>query len=187
MKTKSVTPLTKKAGRPKGTGRYGEATKVMRVPERLADKLQQLLQHEGFERLTTEPVVPLFGGRVQAGTAVSTDEFVEAQLNLHSHLVQRPDSTFFVRAQGQSMIGVGIYDGDLLVVDRSLTARNGNIVVAAVDGALTVKRLEKMGEEKVLLLPENPSYPAIEVTGDMSFEIWGVVTSVVHEFGARFN
>lgn len=77
------------------------------------------------------------------------------------------------------MIDVGIHPGDLLIIDRSLRPQNGKIVVAVINSELTVKRLFKE-KEQLFLMPENPNYPAIEITEDMNFMIWGVVTNVIH-------
>jgi DNA polymerase V len=85
-----------------------------------------------------------------------------------------------VRAQGSSMRDAGIADGDLLVVDRALEAKNNNVVIAVVNGEFTVKRFVKKGE-KAFLLPENRSYKPIEITGDIDFTVWGVVTNVIHD------
>jgi DNA polymerase V len=165
------------AGRKTGTGQYGESTVVMRVPASRVQNIKDMLgKDEGME-----PTAPLYGSFVRAGTPTAGDEHVEADINLHSYLVQAPDATFFVRAQGESMINAGINDGDLLVVDRSKPALNGAIVVAAVDGDLTVKRLDTRGET-LRLLPENASFSPIIVGPENDCHIWGVVTSVVHEF-----
>jgi len=85
-----------------------------------------------------------------------------------------------VRAEGESMLGAGIFPGDYLVVDRSLTPRPGNIVIAALDGEFTVKRLKRAGG-KYLLVPENPAYPTVAVDENSELSIWGVVTFVIHE------
>jgi DNA polymerase V len=105
---------------------------------------------------------------------------MEGKLDLNNHLVKHPTATFFVRASGESMVGAGIHDGDILVVDRSLEPRHGKIIIAAVDGQLTVKRLQKRGS-KTLLAPENRKYKPIELTENNDVKIWGVVTNVIHE------
>lgn len=127
-----------------------------------------------------EAKTPLYGSDVQAGYPSTGDDHVEAQLNLHSYVVDKPESTFFVRAKGQSMIDAGISDGDLLVVDRSIPARNDHIVIAALDGELTVKRLNRT-ETKLQLLPENPTFSPIDVGEEQDCHIWGVVTNVIHK------
>ena len=123
--------------------------------------------------------LPLFQTRVAAGFPSPADDFIETSLNLHTHLVKHPAATFFVRASGDSMIETGIFDGDLLVVDRSLEVINDKVIIAAIDGQLTVKRfLKKRG--KIFLIPENKKYQPIEVYPNNNFEVWGVVTHVIH-------
>lgn len=122
---------------------------------------------------------PLFLSRVPAGFPSPAEDYVEGSLDLNEHLIQHKEATFFVRVQGESMIGAGIQNGDLLVVDRALEAVDGNIVIAVVDGELTLKRLSKRNSQ-VRLLPENPCFHPIEFNDDQSLEIWGVVTNVIH-------
>ncbi|NCA72094.1 MAG: translesion error-prone DNA polymerase V autoproteolytic subunit [Sphingobacteriia bacterium] len=126
--------------------------------------------------------LPLFGARVPAGFPSPADDDLEGPLDLNEHLIRHPAATFFLRVQGDSMTGAGIHDGDLLVVDRALEPRSGSIVVAAVDGELTLKRL-KLAGGRVWLVPENPSYAPLEVHGEMGLVVWGVVAHVVHSFG----
>ncbi len=121
---------------------------------------------------------PLFAEGVAAGfPSPAAGENSEA-LDLHRLCVRPPAATYFVRARGESMLGAGIADGDILVVDRSERARNGDIIIAALDGEFTVKRLEKIGQE-VRLLPENPAFSPIIIRPGMDAEFFGVVTSVV--------
>ena len=95
------------------------------------------------------------------------------------HLVREPTATFFVRARGDSMIGAGIHDGDLLVVDRSLEASDGKVVIVSINGELTVKRLRQT-KQKSWLTPENPDYPSIDFQEQDDTHLWGVVTNVIH-------
>ncbi|XPV76458.1 MAG: LexA family protein [Desulfovibrio sp.] len=122
---------------------------------------------------------PLFLSCVEAGFPSPADDFIEKPLNLHEHVVKNPPATFFVRASGESMKDVGIFSGDILVVDRSINAKNSDIIIASLNGELTVKRIV-IKENTLFLAPENPAYPPLEVTEDTAFEIWGVVTHVVH-------
>lgn len=101
------------------------------------------------------------------------------KLDLNEYLIKHPASTFLVRAIGDSMIGAGIHENDILIVDRSLLAVHGKIVIAAIDGQLTVKRLHKKNN-KCFLMPENPKYPPIEIKESLETYIWGVVTQVLH-------
>ncbi len=128
--------------------------------------------------------LPLFLAGVQAGFPSPADDFIDKRLDLNEHLIQHPAATFFVRAVGESMLGAGIHDGDLLIVDRAVEAQSGKVVIASVNGELTVKRLERKGQ-RLLLVPANPDYPPLDVSDAMhsgeGFEIWGVVTCVIHK------
>jgi DNA polymerase V len=129
--------------------------------------------------LSTRYALPVFLGRLAAGFPSPADDYIEGRLDLNRHLIKHPAATFFVRVSGDSMIDAGIHHGDLLVVDRSLDAVDGNVIVAALDGELTVKRLFKQGEI-LRLLPANTNYQPIEILPQQSFEIFGVVTNVIH-------
>lgn len=124
-------------------------------------------------------LVPFFEVGVPAGFPSPADDYIERSLDLHELLVTHPAATFFVKVDGDSMQGVGMYSGDILVVDRSLTAHHGKIVVALLNGEFTVKRL-KIEKRKIYLVPENLRYEAIEVTEGSDFQVWGVVTYVIH-------
>ena len=124
--------------------------------------------------------LPLYLSPVQAGFPSPADDYMEGKLDLHKHLVRNESATFFLRASGNSMEGAGIFDGDLLVVDRSIEATHNRIVIAALDGELTVKRLIRQ-RGKVYLAPENPEYPKFDITNREYVHIWGVVTYVVHK------
>lgn len=114
-----------------------------------------------------------------AAPTMPAEDRVDGCLDLNEHLVEHRESTFFIRVQGQSMTGSGIHDGDLLVVDRALEAADGDIVVARVDGEMTLKRFCKRNGH-VRLLPENPCFRPIEFADGQELTIWGVATSVVH-------
>ena len=123
--------------------------------------------------------LPLFLSRISAGFPSPADDYVEAKLSLDEHFVSRPEATFFLRVQGDSMIGAGIHDGDLLIVDKSLTPQHGSIVIAEVHGELTVKRLYRKNGV-ISLRAENPAYRAIPINEESQLVVWGVVTNVVH-------
>jgi DNA polymerase V len=120
---------------------------------------------------------------VTAGFPAPAEDCVDRKLDLHEHLVRHPASTFFLRASGDSMIKAGIRNGDLLVVDRSLEAVSGSVVIAAVEGELTVKYLVRKNG-RVLLVPANDEYPEFDVTGCDDSLIWGVVTHAIHKITA---
>ena len=124
---------------------------------------------------------PLFLVPVPAGFPSPADDYMDGKLDLNEHLIKHPAATFFFRVTGDSMINAGIHSGDLLIVDRYEEARDGSIVVAVVDGELTVKRIE-VHDGKLFLVPENKDYPLIPVTEEQSFEVWGVVQHAIHSF-----
>jgi DNA polymerase V len=123
---------------------------------------------------------PLYASKISAGFPSPADDYLELNLNLNQYLIKHPAATFFVRVEGDSMIGAGIHPGDLLIVDRSLQPMDGKIIIAVLNGDLTVKRL-KIKDGIYTLIPENKNYAPIQITEEMNFSIWGVVTSVIHE------
>lgn len=158
------------AGRPRGQGKYGTPTKSVRVPVAIADAVVEYARHRKQ---------PVYGAKVQAGFPSPADDHVMTGLDIRQYLVKHPAATFFVRVSGDSMIGAGIHDGDLLVVDKSLEPVHGRVVIAAVEGDLTVKRLVQE-KGKVLLMPENADFSPLDITANEDVTIWGVVTNVIH-------
>lgn len=124
--------------------------------------------------------LPIFLANVQAGFPSPAEDYLDKTLDLNELLITHPAATFFVRVAGDSMRDAGISSGDILVVDRAVSPAEGSIVVAILNGEFTVKRLRKKGE-KILLAPENPSYPMMEVKEGADFQVWGVVTYVIHK------
>ena len=122
---------------------------------------------------------PLYAARVSAGFPSPADDYVEGQLDLNRHLIRHPAATYFVRVTGDSMIEAGIHSGDLLIVDRSVEPKDKNVVIANVNGELTVKRV-RIRRNKITLEAENETYPAKTIDKKMEFEIWGVVLHVIH-------
>lgn len=123
--------------------------------------------------------MPLYLSRIPAGFPSPADDHIECSLDLHRYLLVHPDASFFLRVSGDSMQDYRIHDGDLLIVDRAETAKEGRIVVAALDGELTVKRLGKFNGQPALL-PGNPAYPPILIGADQELVVWGVVLHVIH-------
>ena len=119
-----------------------------------------------------------FDTGISAGFPSPAEDFKEQRLSLDSILVKNKLSTFYARVSGQSMIGAGLDDNDLLVIDRSLEPANNKIAFCFLDGEFTVKRL-KVDKDEVWLQPENPNYPIIKITKDNDFIIWGIVTNVI--------
>ncbi|WP_131753217.1 LexA family protein [Legionella feeleii] len=122
--------------------------------------------------------LPVYASKVSAGYPMAADEAIDQTLHLDRDLIEHPLSTFLVIASGDSMINAGIQSGDILVVDKAIEPLHGRIVVAAVDGELTVKRLN-IDREGMQLLPENTSYRPIPITPEQHVVIWGVVTRVI--------
>ena len=122
---------------------------------------------------------PLFGSPVPAGFPSPADDYIERSLDLNEHLIRHPAATYFIRASGDSMTGEGIHSGDLLVVDRSNQPVDGSIVIAVLDGELTVKRLRRRNG-KIALESANPKYPELFVLEESELTIWGVVSHVIH-------
>jgi DNA polymerase V len=130
--------------------------------------------YESFSRLN----IPLFLERVSAGFPSPAEDYVEKSLDLNELCIQHPAATFFVRVQGESMVEAGIFPNDVLVVDRSLRAKHGDIIIASLESEMTVKQLH-LKPIPVRLLPRNPAYQPIIIEGDMVMEVFGVVTNVV--------
>jgi DNA polymerase V len=183
--TRPIPPKSTRGGPRPGAGRpKGESTKVVRLPVRLLPAVQALADLPVGAMLPS-PVptalkLPLFGHRIRAGFPSPADDYVEAWLDLNEHLIEHKEATFFVQATGDSMIGAGIQEGTLLVVDRALEAHHNDIVIAVVDGELTVKRLEKR-RGKIRLIAENPVYAPIEFKDGQELMVWGVVTSIIQK------
>lgn len=115
---------------------------------------------------------------ISAGFPSPADDFRETRISLDEELISNKEATFFAKVSGQSMIGAGLDDNDLLVIDRSLQPENNKIAVCFLDGEFTVKRL-RVEKNEVWLQPENPDYPIIKITEENNFLIWGIVTNVI--------
>lgn len=185
------------AGRPPGSGKYGEPTKAVRLPMSLADQVTEILeswhargkspQLELEIKRIGQPLadaltrLPVYLEAVAAGSPTPVTDYVDEELDLYHHLTQHPDQTFCVRVNGDSMIDAGIHPHDLLIVDAALEPKNGSVAIAVVNGEVTVKRLQ-WKEDCLFLVPENPHYQPLEITEDMNFQVLGVVTNVIHAF-----
>lgn len=124
--------------------------------------------------------IPLVSSTVSAGFPSPADDYTELSLDLNSHLIESPYTIFCIRVRGNSMEGARMYDGDMVLVDRSLVAQNGNIIIGTLDGEFTVKRL-RMEQGRTFLFAEHPCYDPIPVTEANDFRIWGVVTYIIHK------
>jgi DNA polymerase V len=125
--------------------------------------------------------IPLASFSVSAGFPSPADDYLDGRLDLNEHFIRHPAATFYVRVSGDSMKGAGIFDGDLLIVDRAVACTDGCIVVARLGDEFTLKRISKHGI-KVFLRPENEEFPPIEVTEDSDCEIWGRVVGSIRRF-----
>ena len=121
----------------------------------------------------------LFGTSVQAGFPSPAADYAQGRINLNEHLLLNENASFLFRVSGESMRGIGIYDGDTLIVDRSITPAHNQIVLAIVDEEFCVKRLYQRGQT-IKLLPENPAFPEIMLKDGQELRIWGVVTFNLH-------
>ncbi|WP_370637198.1 LexA family protein [Legionella sp. 16cNR16C] len=162
------------SGRPRGSNQYGESTKAMRIPMSRIEEVKCLITG------ANPASIPLYSCKVKAGFPSPADDYIEAYVSLNEFLIKHPSSTFLLTASGDSMKDAGIVNGDLLVVDRSLEPAHGRIVIAAVDGELTVKRLSRINGQ-VQLIPENSAFSPIDITENQDLIIWGVVTHVIHQ------
>lgn len=165
--------MSPRGGKREGAGRpKGEPSKTIRVPVSQLEAIGHLIE-EVYR-------IPVFSSKVQAGFPSPADDYIDRYLDLNTEFIKHPAATFLLRATGDSMVDAGIFSGDLLIVDKSLEAIDGKIVIAAINGELTVKRLScKKG--RVQLVPANPKYQPIDISDEQDVVIWGVVTLVLHE------
>ncbi len=176
-------------GRKPGFGPYGEPTQVIRVP---VSRIGEVKAYLALPRMGTEvewlggvdlvsPMpLPFFDGSVPAGFPSPAEDYVEGRLDLNAYLVEHEAATFYVRIKGDSMVNAGILSGDIIAVDRALDAHHGDIVLAVVDGELTVKELYRH-RGVIRLLPHNPAFAPIEIRDGQELTIWGVVKGVVRK------
>lgn len=163
----------KGAGRPCGKGPWKEATKPLRIPLSLVNAVASFMEMRGYQ-------LPMYASRIPAGTPENADDYVEMMTDLNSLLVRNPKDTFLLRVIGDSMIDAGIHEKDMLTVDRKLEARNGQIVVASIDGQSTVKTFRK-DRKGITLMPENKKYTPIKILPENDFQLLGVVTNVIRK------
>ena len=122
---------------------------------------------------------PLLSSLISAGFPSMAEDYIDRALDLNELLIAHPAATFFVRVSGDSMTGAGIFPDDILIVDKALTPSTNKIVIARINDEFTVKRLVKE-VDRVILYPENDQYEPMVITAEMDFEVWGVVTCVIH-------
>ena len=134
-----------------------------------------------FDSTTKRFKIPLLNDLVSAGFPSPADDYTEENIDLNEHLISNPFSTFFLRVRGESMINAGIKDKDLIIVDKSLIAKPGNIVIAMIDGEFTIKRLSIKNDE-LYLKAENHNYPDFSFKNHIDVQIWGVVIYSIHSY-----
>ena len=125
--------------------------------------------------------LPFFDVGISAGFPSPADDFIELSIDLNKQFIKNKDTTFFARVKGHSMKNVGIFDGDLLIIDKSLEPQNNKIAICQIDGEFTIKRI-KIEKDIVWLIAENEDYQPIKVTPENDFMIWGIVTSSIKTF-----
>ena len=136
---------------------------------------------DSFDSITKRFRIPLLNDSVSAGFPSPADDYTEENIDLNEHLISNPFSTFFLRVKGDSMINAGIKDKDLIIVDKSLIAKPGNIIIAMIDGEFTIKRLSIKNDE-LYLKAENHNYPDFRFINHIDVQIWGVVIYSIHSY-----
>ena len=134
---------------------------------------------DSFDSTVKKFKIPLLTDSVSAGFPSPADDYTEENIDLNEHLISNPFSTFFLRVKGDSMINAGIKDKDLIIVDKSLIAKPGNVVIAMIDGEFTIKRLSIKNNE-LYLKAENHNYPDFKFKNHIDVQIWGVVIYSIH-------
>ncbi|MHB1247830.1 MAG: LexA family protein [Polaromonas sp.] len=183
----------RRGGARPGAGRKPspDPTTTIRVPGSQKAAILDFVKHrqEGFRIPSSMEIFafaehpprqqfPFMGHSIRAGFPSPADDYVEKRIDLNEELIQHREATFFLRVKGQSMVDAGIDDGDELIVDRAIKPEHGRIVIAAVDGELTVKRFYQR-DGVVKLIAENPKHPDIELKDGQEMLIWGVVTRII--------
>jgi DNA polymerase V len=146
-------------------------------------KLKYLTSHQNIDFFNSENDSELslpFAESISAGFPSPAEEYLELSLDLNKALIQHPSSTFFGRVKGNSMHDAGIHEGDILVIDKSLSPVNGRKAVCYIDGEFTLKTL-KVDQTGIWLMPANPDYKPVKVTEENNFIVWGIVTFVIHK------
>ena len=136
---------------------------------------------DSFDSTAKRVRIPLLNDSVSAGFPSPADDYTEENIDLNEHLISNPFSTFFLRVKGESMINAGIKDKDLIIVDKSLIAKPGDIVIAMIDGEFTIKRLSIKNDE-LYLKAENHNYPDFNFKNHINVQIWGVVIYSIHSY-----
>ena len=129
---------------------------------------------------TTQLELPLAAGAISAGFPSPAEEYIELAIDLNKELIKHPAATFYARVKGSSMIDAGIADGDLLIIDKALEPKDGDIAVCFIDGEFTLKRLA-LKEDGIYLMPANAEFKPIRITEENDFLVWGMLAYIVHK------
>ena len=144
--------------------------------------MELINKHKVYKVENSKPLlVDLHMTSVNAGFPSPAEDHLDISLDLNEYLIKHPSATFYIYAKGDSMIDDGIYSGDIMIVDRSLSPKSKDIVIAVIDGEFTVKRIYNKSN-KIYLIPSNNKYQSISIRDDMDFQVWGVVTHAIHHF-----
>ena len=137
------------------------------------------LSFHSFEDLNLQDI-KVAEPRVAAGFPSPADDFIEMEINLQDYIVKNKEATFCVKVEGTSMTKAGINSGDIMIVDRALHPKHNDIVLAVIDGEFTVKRIA-VNENSLYLMPENDNFSPIKITTAMNFQVWGIITHIIHK------
>jgi len=130
--------------------------------------------------IAEELKLPLVDAFISAGFPSPAEDYIEGKLDLNKLLIKNPSSTFFARVRGTSMIEIGIHDGDILIIDKSLEAKHNSVLICFIDGEFTVKKVQKINGD-LYLIPQNKDFAPIMVSKESDFRLWGVVTYCIHK------
>ena len=142
-----------------------------------------ILRKKNFIKLDnkTKHKIQLYASSISAGFPSPAEDHMDVGLDINEYLIKHPSSTFYIYVKGDSMINSGIFDGDLMIVDRSLEAKSNSVIIAVLNGDFTVKKIKKENN-KIYLIPDNKKYNPILLDDSTDFQIWGVVTHTIHHF-----
>jgi DNA polymerase V len=147
-------------------------------------KIRKIYGNKNLELFAPDLSVPMELPLVEAGLSAGfpspAEDYLELKLDLNRELIRNPSATFFGRVNGNSMTDAGIFDGDILVIDKSLDPRNNSVLVCFIDGEFTVKKVKAIGNH-MYLMPENPDYQPIKIEPESDFRLWGVVVYSIHK------
>jgi DNA polymerase V len=148
-------------------------------------KLTEIYKSKNFDFFSvlteTDLELPFVKEGISAGFPSPADDFLDTGIDLNKELIKNPSATFYGRVKGNSMQDLGIHNGDLLVIDKSLNPQNGKIAICFIDGEFTIKRI-MIEQDCIWLMPANKDYQPIKVTAENDFLVWGIVTNVIKYF-----